>query len=66
MFGPMLLPRGPNIPDEDVEAIRRVTLADVNRVAKQYLVSQNSITAILKPVPSGQPSPLKGSAGRGK
>ena len=49
-----LAAEGRTSPDEDVEAIRRVTLADVNRVAKQYLVSQNSITAILKPVPSGQ------------
>ena len=53
-------------PDEDVEAIRRVTLADVNRVAKQYLVSQNSITAILKPVPSGQPVAAKGFGGAEK
>ena len=43
-----LAAEGRTSPDEDVEAIRRVTLADVNRVAKQYLVSQNSITATLK------------------
>jgi zinc protease len=58
-----LAAEGRNSPDEDVEAIRRVTLADVNRVAKQYLVSQNSITATLKPVPSGQPVAEKGFGG---
>jgi zinc protease len=35
----------------------------VNRVAKQYLVSQNSITATLTPVPSGQPVAEKGFGG---
>jgi zinc protease len=50
-------------PDDDVEAIKRVTVADVNRVAKQYLVDQNSITATLKPVPTGQPVAAKGFGG---
>ena len=36
-------------------AIRRVTVADVNRVAKQYLVENNSITATLVPKPSDEP-----------
>ena len=58
-----LAAEGRTSPDEDVEAIRRVTLANVNRVAKQYLVSQSSITAILKPVPSGQPVAAKGFGG---
>ena len=50
-------------PDEDIEAIKRVTAADVNRVAKSYLADQNSITAILKPVPTGQPVATKGFGG---
>jgi zinc protease len=50
-------------PDDDVEAIKRVTVVDVNRVAKQYLVDQNSITATLKPVPTGQPVAAKGFGG---
>ncbi len=58
-----LAAEGRTSPDEDVEAIRRVTLADVNRVAKQYLASQSSITATLKPVPSGQPVAAKGFGG---
>ncbi|HZD49513.1 MAG TPA: insulinase family protein, partial [Silvibacterium sp.] len=58
-----LAAEGRTSPDQDVEAIRKVTLADVNRVAKQYLVDQNSITAILKPVPTGQPVSGKGYGG---
>jgi len=58
-----LAAEGRTSPDEDVEAIRRITLADVNRVAKKYLVERNSITATLKPVPSGQPVSQKGFGG---
>ena len=43
--------------------MRRVTPADVNRVAKQFLVDQNSITAELKPVPSGAAVASKGFGG---
>jgi zinc protease len=58
-----LAARGRKSPDEDVEAMKRVTPADVNRVAKQFLVDQNSITAILKPVPSGEAVASKGFGG---
>ena len=58
-----LAAEGRNSPDQDVAAIQRVTLADVNRVAKQYLVDQNSITATLKLVPTGQPVSGKGYGG---
>lgn len=58
-----LAAEGRNSPDEDIEAIKRVTLADVNRVAKQYLADQSSITATLKPVPTGQPVAGKGFGG---
>jgi zinc protease len=58
-----LAAEGRTSPDEDVEAIKRVTLADVNRVAKKYLVDDNSITATLKPVPTGQPVSGKGFGG---
>jgi zinc protease len=58
-----LAAEGRTSPDEDIDAIKRVTLADVNRVAKQYLVDQNSITAILKPVPTGEPVSEKGFGG---
>lgn len=58
-----LAAEGRTSPDEDVEALRRVTLADVNRVAKEFLSDQNSITAILKPVPTGKPVAGKGFGG---
>jgi zinc protease len=58
-----LAAEGRNSPDEDIEAIKRVTLADVNRVAKLYLADQNSISAELKPVPTGQPVAGKGYGG---
>jgi zinc protease len=58
-----LAAEGRNSPDEDVEALKRVTLADVNRVAKQYLSATNSITATLKPVPSGESVSAKGFGG---
>ena len=48
-----LAAEGRQSPEEDVDAIRKVTLADVNRVAKQYLLNAPSITATLKPAPSG-------------
>ena len=58
-----LAAEGRNSPDEIVEALKRVTLADVNRVAKQYLVEQSAITAQLKPVPSGEAVSDKGFGG---
>jgi zinc protease len=53
-------------PEQDVEAIRRVTLGDVNRVAKQYLVSQNAVVGTLLPQPSGQAVSSKGFGGTEK
>ena len=58
-----LAAEGRNSPDEDVDAIRRVTVADVNRVARQYLVDTNSISATLVPKPSGEPASSKGFGG---
>jgi zinc protease len=58
-----LAAEGRKSPDEDVDALKKVTLADVNRVAKMYLQETNSITATLKPVPSGEPVSAKGFGG---
>ena len=54
---------GRNSPEEDVDAIRKVTLADVNRVAKQYLLNASTISAILKPSPNGEAVAAKGFGG---
>jgi zinc protease len=58
-----LAAEGRATPDEDIEAIKGVTAADVNRAAKAYLSDHNSITAVLKPVPTGQPVATKGFGG---
>ena len=58
-----LAAEGRNSPEEDIDAIRKVTLADVNRVAKQYLLNAPTITATLKPVPNGAPVSAKGFGG---
>ena len=44
-----------NSPEDDIEAIKKVTVADVNRVAKEYLVNQTAVVAVLTPHPSGAP-----------
>src|SRR5712691_1468850 len=58
-----LAAEGRNSPEDDVEAIRRVTAADVNRVAAQYLKDANSITATLLPKPTGEAASGKGFGG---
>ncbi|MGO9257110.1 MAG: M16 family metallopeptidase [Bryobacteraceae bacterium] len=52
-----------NSPDEIVEAMKKVTVADVNRVAKAYLSVDNAIVATLKPSASGEPVSGKGFGG---
>jgi zinc protease len=54
---------GRNSPDDDINAIRQVTVADVNRVAKTYLDFDHAITAILTPTPSDKPISSKSYGG---
>lgn len=54
---------GRQSPDDDVEAIRRVTVADVARVAREYLDLDHAIVAILTPQPSGKPVSTKSFGG---
>ena len=58
-----LAAEGRRSPDDDVDAVRRVSAADVNRVARRYLKDANSITATLVPVPTGQPVATRGYGG---
>jgi zinc protease len=44
---------GRRSPDEDIEAVKQVTVEDVNRVAREYLLADQSIASILTPKPSG-------------
>lgn len=57
-----LAAEGRTSPDEDLDAIKKVTVDDVNRVARQYLTA-NAITSILKPVPSGEAVAQNGFGG---
>lgn len=54
---------GRNSPDDDIEAIRKVTVEDVNRVAAKYLVNESAVTALLTPRESGKPVPSTGVGG---
>ncbi len=54
---------GRRSPDEDIEAIRKVTVEDVNRVAARYLDFGRSIGAVLTPRVSGKPVSSKGFGG---
>ncbi|MGA7342345.1 MAG: pitrilysin family protein [Terracidiphilus sp.] len=58
-----LASEGRNSPEEDIDAIRKVTLADVNRVARQYLLNASTVTSTLKPVNGGGPVAEKGFGG---
>ena len=54
---------GRTSPQEDIDAIKKVTVDDVNRAAKQYLLNASTITATLKPVPTGEAVASKGFGG---
>jgi zinc protease len=52
---------GRNSPDDDIEAIKKVTVADVNRVAQKYLINDTAVVAVLTPRPSDNPMVAEGS-----
>ena len=45
---------GRNSVDDDIEALKKVTLADVNRVAKKYLINDSAVVAVMTPRESGE------------
>jgi zinc protease len=51
---------GHNSPEDDIEAIRRVSVSDVDRVAREYLINGSAIVAVLTPTPSGKAIPAEG------
>jgi zinc protease len=55
---------GRSSPDDDIAAIRKVTVDDVNRVARQYLQFDHAISAILTPQPSGKAVSTKSFGGQ--
>ncbi len=55
---------GHQSPAEDLEAIKKVTVDDVNRVAREYLNPSHAIFVILTPQSSGNPISQKGFGGK--
>jgi len=55
---------GRHSPEDDIAAIRRVSVADVERVARKYLDLKNAVTVVLAPAASGKPVTAKGFGGR--
>jgi zinc protease len=51
-------------PDEDLERIEKVTVEDVNRVARKYLDLDHAVTAVLAPRGSGKPASAQGFGGQ--
>lgn len=51
---------GRDSPEEELQAIERVSVDDVNRVARTYLDPDHAVIAILTPRPSGKPTSPKG------
>lgn len=58
-----LAAEGRNSPADIVEAMKKVSLADVNRVAKAFLTADGAIVATLKPSPNGEAVADKGFGG---
>jgi zinc protease len=54
---------GLSSPDEDLERIERVTVADVDRVAREYLDLDRAITGVMLPRGSGAPVAAHGGFG---
>jgi zinc protease len=50
---------GRSSPDDDIKAISKVTVEDVNRVARAYLINDTAITAVMTPRQSGSPVETK-------
>jgi len=51
---------GRESPEDLVNAVKRVSVDDVNRVARTYLAQEKSVQAVLTPEPSGDPVSDKG------
>jgi zinc protease len=54
---------GRQSPDDDINALRKVTVEDVNRIAKTYLDFDHAVSAILTPQPSDKPISSKSFGG---
>ena len=61
-----LADEGRSSPDDDVNAVRSVTVDQVNAVLRRYIVDSGAITATLIPKPSGKAVASKGFGGTEK
>ncbi len=59
-----LAEEGKQSPEDDLNALEKVTVDDVNRVAKKYLDPESAIFAVLTPQSSGKPISQKGFGGQ--
>ena len=50
-------------PDEELARIEKVSVADVDRVARKYLDLDHAVTAVMMPRGSGRPIPSRGGFG---
>jgi zinc protease len=66
LWSQAVVAEGRESPQQDVDAIKKVTIADVNRVAKEYLIDKNVIVGTLLPQASGAPVAGKGFGGSEK
>src|SRR3954453_9146172 len=66
LWSQSLAAEGRQSPAENVAAIQKVTVADVNRVAKTYLQLDGAISTVLKPTNSGEAAAAKGFGGSEK
>jgi zinc protease len=55
---------GADSPQQELEQLERVSVDDVNRVARKYLDPDHAIVAVLTPHPSGQPKAATGFGGQ--
>ena len=55
---------GRQSPEDDINAIKKVTVADVNRVARQYIKLDHAIISVLTPQSSGKPISTKSFGGK--
>jgi zinc protease len=54
LWSQALAVEGRHSPEDDIEAIKRVTVADVNRVARTYLDNHTATIGVLTPRPAGK------------